>query len=155
MDAANSLLQSLRDFGWPILAYAIFAPISTFVLPSSRSRKDRVQRLLLVGAIIAAIEAFFFIGTESGDALDVVRLHPAWGVYVFVLVLVLAGLMAWWWLVRSRQNRVAISINEDMIASVATREMGRGFYLTLIGLLAIGAVGAVFWLSRIADTSSR
>lgn len=155
MDAANSLLQSLRDFGWPVLAYAIFAPISTFVLPSSRSREERVQRLLLVGAIITAIEAFFFLGTESGDALDVARLHPAWGMYVLLLVLVVAGIMARWWLQRSRQDSVAISISDEPTASVTAKSSGRGFYLTLIGLLAIGAAGAVLWLSRIAATSSR
>ena len=150
MDAANSLLQSLRDFGWPVLAYAIFAPIATFVLPSSRSREEQVQRLFLVGTIIAVIEALFFLGTESGDALDVARVHPGWGAYVLFLVVVITGMAAWWWLLRTRENRTEISISEYPQTAVPAQKLGKGFYLALVGLWIIGAAGAVVWLFRIA-----
>jgi hypothetical protein len=111
--------------------------------------------LLLVGAIIAVIEAFFFIGTESGDALEVARVHPAWGGYVLLLVLAVVGLMVRWWLLRIRQNGVVINIDNDQTTSTTPQKVGRGFYSALIGLLVIGSVGAVLWLSRIAATSSQ
>lgn len=62
MNAAHDLLQSLRDFGWPILAFAIFAPIPTYVFPTGRSREEKTAKLLFVGTIIAAIEVLFFSG---------------------------------------------------------------------------------------------
>ena len=102
MNAAHDLLQSLRAFGWPIFAYAIFAPLPTYILPSSRSRQERTKRLLFVGVTLALIEVIFFVGTESNDITQVARLHPAWGAYVLLLALAAIGVAVKWAVARLR-----------------------------------------------------
>jgi hypothetical protein len=152
MSAALDLLQSLRDFGWPVFAYAILAPAATYLIPSNRSREDNVARLLLVGTIIAMIEMFFFVGTESGDFIQVARLHPAWGFYVVCLVLIAIVAVAKWAIVRGRDNRKAISptIHKgDVDNSLDKTHVGS--YIAVIGAWLAGSVGAVIWLSRIAS----
>ncbi len=152
MNVALDLLQSLRDFGWPVFAYAIFAPVATFLIPSSRSREDKIARLLFVGAIIAMIEVLFFVGTESGDFIQVARLHPTWGFYVICLALIAIVVVAKWAILRRQENRKAISLTsrEDDVDSSLNKARG-GSYIAVIGVWFVGSVVAVIWLSRIAS----
>lgn len=149
MNAANDLLQSLRDFGWPVLAYVIFAPISTFALPSGRSREERLQRLVFVGIIIAVIEVLFFLGTEGGDAFQIAGVHPAWGLYVLALLLVAIVAGCRWAVIRARENRIAISISDDTTQSPPVNSRFR-FYILGCAVWVAGLVLAIVWLSKIA-----
>lgn len=152
MNAAHDLLQSMRDFGWPIFAYAIFAPIPTYVFPSGRSHEEKTGRLLFVGMIIAAIEGLFFLGTESNNALQVARLNPSWGVYVLILLLLAVGAVDTWAVLRARENQRAISISENAAFKTAK---GRSYIvLCSVGsaVWVAGSIFAVFWLARIANT---
>jgi hypothetical protein len=149
MNAAHDLLQSMRDFGWPIFAYAIFAPIPTYVFPSARSREEKTARLLFVGAIIAAIEGLFFLGTESNDVLQVARFNPVWGIYVLLLILVAVGAGGTWVVLRARENRMAISITEDAAPKTAA---GMSYVIFCIAVWLACSIFAVFWLAKIANT---
>jgi hypothetical protein len=152
MNAAHDLLRSIRDFGWPIFVYAIFAPIPTYVFPSGRSREEKTARLLFVGTIIAAIEGLFFLGTESNDVLQVARLNPLWGVYVLILLLLAVGTGGTWAALRARENQKAISIGENAALKTAT---GRSYVVLCVTGCAVwvaGSIFAVFWLARIANT---
>ena len=150
MNAASELIQSLKDFGWPILAYAIFASISTFVLPSVRSREERVQRLLFVGIIIAFIEGFFFVGTESNDALHVASLHKAWGIYMLLLILLGFGAAMRWVALWKKEDRKTISISLGPGTDESSKQPPRISLLALFGLWLMGIAVAVIWLLRIA-----
>jgi hypothetical protein len=151
MNAAHELLQSIRDFGWPIFAYAIFAPIPTYVFPSGRSREEKTTRLLFVGVIIAAIEVFFFLGTEGADALQVARLNPAWGIYVFLLIFVAIGVGARWVAMRNRENRMAISISESAASQPSEDRSHYKLYIAGWIVWAAASIFAVLWLARIAN----
>ena len=152
MNAAARLLESVRDFGWPVLAYAVFAPVATFVLPTGRTREEQVDRLFLVGIIIAVIEVLFFLGTESSDAFQVAYLNPAWGTLVLLLFLAGVAALLWWWLLRARKNRVVISIKTNPQIAHGTRELGKGYYVVLVGLWVIGAIAATVWLFKISTS---
>ncbi len=152
MNAAADLLQSLRDFGWPFFAYAIFAPVATFLIPSSRSREDKIPRLLLVGAIIGMIEALFFVGRESGDFIQVACLHPGWGLYVICLALIAIVVVTKWAILQRREIRKTISFTGhegDVDSSPSKTNVGS--YTAAIGVWLVGAVVAVIWLSKIAS----
>ena len=151
MNAAHDLLQSMRDFGWPILAYAIFAPIPTYVFPSGRSREEKTTRLFFVGMIIAGIEALFFLGTESNDALQVARLNPPWGIYVLFLLLVAIGAGGTWAVVRARENRMAIGISENTAFQIPTARSRIKLYIFGCAIWVAGSIFAVLWLARIAN----
>jgi hypothetical protein len=151
MNAAHELLQSIRDFGWPIFAYAIFAPIPTYIFPSGRSREEKTTRLFFVGVIIAAVEAFFFLGTESNDALRVARLNPAWGSYVLFLIFLAVGAGGRWAVVRARENRIAISISRDAALQPPPASSHRKLYVVGIVAWVTASVFAVFWLASIAN----
>jgi hypothetical protein len=153
MNAARDLLQSLRDFGWPIFAYAVFAPLPTYLLPSSRSRQERTARLLFVGAILASIEALFFVGTESNNIVQVARLNPVWGAYVLLLALVPLGAGAAWTIVRVREDRTAIRIVQITDAKSPPRAGRTEAYIAAAGVWLACSVVAVVWLSKIANSS--
>ena len=152
MSAAQSLLQAIREFGWPIFAYAIFAPISTYVLPSLRSREENSARLLFVGVIIAAIETSFFLVTESYDALQVARLNPVWGIYVLLLLLVGVSAGGRWAVVRAREDRIALSISGNSALEPPAAKSNRQHYIVGCAVWAAASVLAVLWLARIANT---
>ncbi len=149
MNAARNLLQSLRDFGWPIFAYAIFAPLSTYLLPSSRSRQERTARLLFVGVILASTEALFFVGAESNNTVQVARLHPAWGTYVLLLTLFPLGAVGGWAVVRLREGRTTINIGRAAEAEHAPWAIGTWLYIAAVGIWLTCCIVAVVWLSRI------
>jgi len=151
MKAAQDILQSLRDFGWPILAYAIVAPIVTFIIPSSRSREERTARLLLVGVIIAVIEVLFFVGTEGGDILQVAKSRPAWGGYVLLLTLVLIGMGIKLGLRRAREGRETVSLLGTYGEEVSSVNLNARRFLTFAGGWLAAALLAVIWLWKIAD----
>jgi len=152
MNAAHDLLQSLRDFGWPILAFAIFAPIPTYVFPTGRSREEKTAKLLFVGTIIAAIEVLFFLGTESNNAVQVARLNPWWGVYVLILLLPAVGAGGSWAVLRARENQEATSISESAALKTAKGKSHIVPWLIGCAVWVMGSLFALFWLARIADT---
>jgi len=150
MNPAGELLVSLRDFGWPIFAYAIVAPLPTYLLPSSRSTHERTGRLLFVAVILASIEALFFVGTESNNIVQVARLHPAWGACAFLLALVPLGAGAGWAAARVRENRMAVSISQITGAESSPNAHTRAYIAGAVTWLACSVV-AVVWLSRISN----
>jgi hypothetical protein len=150
MKAAQDILQSLADFGLPILVYAIVAPLATFIMPSRRSREEKIARLLLVGVVIIIIEAFFFIGTESDNIVRVAKSYPAWGTYVAVLTLMLMGIGVRLGLRRIREGRVTLSLSSTSAVEVSPPKVnGRRSFTLLWGWLA-GSLVAVIWLLGIA-----
>jgi len=152
MNAARDLLQSLRDFGWPIFAYAIFAPLPTYILPSSRSRQERTTRLVFVGVILASIEVLFFVVTESNDIVQVARLHPAWGAYVLLLALVPLCAGAMCAVVRLREDRMAISMSQITGAESSSSKIPTGAYMAAAGVWLACSVLAVAWLFQISNS---
>ncbi len=152
MNAAHELLDSMRDFGWPIFAYAIFAPIPTYVLPSDRSREEKTERLLFVGAILAAMEVIFFLGTESNNVWQVASLNPAWGVFVSFLLLVAVGTGAIQLVLTARRNRAPISIGEQATSNAPIGRYHRVFSIMGPGAWIVCMILAVLWLIRIANT---
>ncbi len=152
MNAARDLLQSIRDFGWPLFAYAIFAPIPTYILPSGRSREEKTTRLLFIGMIIAAIEVCFFLGTEGNDAWQVARLNPAWGIYVLLLLFVAVGAGGRWVVVRARENRTALSISGEAALQISVTMSQNKSYIVGCIVWTLAAILAVLWLANIART---
>lgn len=152
MNAAHDLLQSILDFGWPLFAYAIFAPIPTYIFPSGRPREEKTTRLLFVGAILATIEAFFFIGTESSDALQVALLYPAWGAYVLILLIVAAGVGGKWAIARTRENQMTISISRDTAPLTSVVSSRNKLYVVGGAVWLAASTFAVLWLAKIAHT---
>lgn len=148
MREAHDILRSLRDLGWPLVAYAISAPIATFVVPSRRSLEERVQRLLLAGKIIAIMLALFFIGIEGGDIIHVMRLRPAWGVYIALLSIFGFGTVVRRSVDRVREDRRPLSVTGSN-AEGPRRMRGRS-YVATAGIWLAASVVAVVWLSRIA-----
>jgi hypothetical protein len=152
MNAANDLLQSLKDFGWPIVAYVLLAPVATYLLPSTRSRRERGQRLLLVGAIILGIELIFFLLTSGGDILHVIRERPAWG---FLVVCLFCGAVLFgirWARMRARLNQEFISVTAGNASIEAYAGRGHlGAKAAAIGLWTAGCLAALLWLSKIAS----
>jgi hypothetical protein len=151
MNAAHEILQALRDFGWPILAYAILAPLQTFFILRG-SRQERTARLIVGGVILASIEALFFVGTESDNIVQVARLHPAWGAYVLFLALVALGAGAGWAVVRVREDRTPISISQITDAESSPSTMRTGAYIAGTGVWLACCVVAVVWLSKISNS---
>jgi hypothetical protein len=153
MNAARDLLQSMHDFGWPILAYAILAPLLTYILPSRRSRQERTGRLVFVGGILALIVVILFVGTASNEVVQVARVHRAWGAYVLLLALVPLCAGATWAVLRMRQGRIAISVTRTTAAESSSREIRIGAYLLAVaGVWLAGSVLAVVWLFQISNS---
>jgi hypothetical protein len=152
MNAARDLLQTVGDFAWPILAYAIAAPLATYVLPSRRSRQERTARLIFVGLIIASIEVLFFFATASNEIFEVARVHPAWGAYVLLLALVPLCAGATWLLVRVREDRMAISVTRSNGSKSSSHGIPMKAYLAVAGLWLVCSVLAVVWLSQISNS---
>ena len=153
MKAALDLLQSLRDFGWPIHGYIVVAPLAVFAVPFGGSRDDKVAKLLLVGTIITFTEVFFSIGTEGGDFIEVARLHPVWGSYVAIMMLVALGTSVKRAILHVRENRTAISLTSlESDANGSVRNTPRRSSPVLVGGWLAGLVVAVIWLSRIGNS---
>lgn len=152
MKAAYDLLQSLRDFGWPILAYIIVASVAVFVVPSGSSREDRIAKLLLVGAVITIIELFFLIGTAGADFVEVARLHPVWGSYAALLMLAVLVAVGKWAIRRARENQASISLTSDENEVGVPKEKSIRIYIALMGGGLAGLTVAVIWLSKIANS---
>jgi hypothetical protein len=151
MKPAQDILQSLRDFGWPIVAYAVMAPIATYVISSNRLREERMARLVLIGMVIAVIEVFFFVGTESGEFVEVAQIYPAWGAYVILLALIAITLLVKWAIRRSKESRTAISMTSPIdIDPMQRKRLAQSHIAVIVGWLAASAA-AVIWLSKIAN----
>jgi hypothetical protein len=148
MREASDILRSLRDLGWPLLAYLIAAPIATFVVPSRRSPEERAQRLLLVGKMIATVVGLFFVSIEGGNIIYVMRVRPQWGVYVLFLLALGLGIVVRWAVDRVRENRSPLSVTGSNAES-PRRTQGRS-YVAAVGVWLAASVVAVVWLSRIA-----
>lgn len=152
MNAAHDLLQSLRAFGWPIFAYAIFAPLPTYILPSSRSRQERTKRLLFVGVTLALIEVIFFVGTESNDITQVARLHPAWGAYVLLLALAAIGVAVKWAVARLREDHTITTIRQIDGSEGSSGVKHTGIFIAGAGVWLACSALAVIWLSKISNS---
>lgn len=152
MNAARDILQSLRGYAWPLVAYMIGAPLPTYLFPSRYSRQERTMRLFWVGVMISSIGALFFVLAESGNIVQVARLHPAWGAYVLLLALVPLGAGARWVVARSRENRTAISISQITEAESSSGKKHTAAYIAGAGAWVACSVMALVWLSKIANS---
>ncbi len=148
MREANDVLRTLRDLSLPLLAYAVFAPIATFVVPSRRSREERFQRLVLVGKVMSMIVAIFFVGIEGSDIVNIMRARPIWGIYVMCLLIAGLGIVLKLVVERARMNRNLLTITGSN-AERARDDRSWSSTVAVGAWLAACAV-AVFWLSRIA-----
>src|SRR5579859_3775373 len=110
MFEARDILLSLRDFSWPVVAFAIFAPIATYLVPRRRPRRERADGLLLVGAVCLTMMVIAFVLTEGEQIIDVMRLQPAWGCYIVFLTVVGFGIAGKFALDRSRTNRKVVTL---------------------------------------------
>jgi RHS repeat-associated protein len=140
------------DFGWPIVAYALVAPIATCIMPGIRHREDRVAKLLLVGWVIAIIEILFFLGTEGGEIIEVARLHPLWVCYVAMIALLILGTATKWFVNYRQDNSELINLHGDSgtpFGRLSSRHSGSR--MTWIGMLITGSLLAVIWLYGIAS----
>ena len=90
----------------------------------------------------------FFIGTEGGDIIHVMRLRPTWGVYVALLSVVGLGAVVRWSVDRVRAKRRPLSVTGTN-AEGSRRTQGRS-YLVAVGVWLAASMVAVVWLSRIA-----
>ncbi len=140
----------MRNFGWPLFAYAIFAPLSTYIMPSGRSREEKTTRLLFVGGVIAIIEAVFFLGTESADAFAVARLNPAWGIYALLLLLIAVGGGSRWAVARARENRTVIRISGNTNIETPGTRLRTNLYAGGFAIWTIALIFGILWLARIA-----
>ena len=151
MFEARDILLSLRDFSWPVIAFAVFAPIATYLVPSRRSLRERADRLLLVGAICLTMMVIAFLLTEGEQIIDVMRLQPAWGCYVVFLTVIGLGIAGKFALDRSRTNLKVVTLASS-VAPIegSSRNIQLERYILPISAWVGGLVIALVWLSRIA-----
>jgi hypothetical protein len=150
MPEARDILLTLRGFILPIVAYAIFAPIATFLVPSRRAPEQRMARLLLVGAICLTMTTVAFLLTEDEQIIFVMKFRPAWGFYAGLLAVCGVGTIGKFALDQSRQNRTVVNLtNPAAVESSANKIRVERYKIAL----SVGSVIAIIWLSRIAAGS--
>ena len=147
---ARDILLTLRGFILPIVAYAIFAPIVTFLVPSRRSPEQRMARLLLVGAICLTMTTVAFLLSENEQIIFVMKLRPAWGCYVGLLAVCGLGAIGKFALNQSRQIRIVVNLTDPAAVESSPNKIRVERYKIALSVWIAGSVIAIIWLSRIA-----
>jgi len=152
MNAAHDVLNSLRNFGWPVLAYLIIAPARAYLLPSRYSREENARRLVLVGIILVLMMFTFFLLTEGGQILAVMKARPLWGCYVALISIAAVCFAGVWAVSRTRENRKVISLVEVNTDSLNDFDGVSKEPYGLAVVLLLACVVGVVWLARIANS---
>ena len=150
MKPAIDLLHNLRDFGWPLLAYTVIAPVPTYLVWSRRSREERTSRLLFVFGIIAVCESVFLLGTSGSLILQITRLHPVWGLYVACLVSAVVIVVTIWTIQTAKTNRQLLNLHDSQAQDPI---FSASFAVGTLAVCLLGFVGAFIWLVLIAHGS--
>jgi alpha-glucosidase len=76
MEALKTMMETLREHGWPVILFAIAAPLPAMLLPSRRPGSHKAQRFMMFAAGATVFIALLFIYSESQQFMRAARQHP-------------------------------------------------------------------------------